>query len=99
MTVSFQPGGRAPAPAPLDLVQDFVNTEVPDFGQDGLATPADLAAWLAGRGLVPAGTTASAAAFRRARRVRRALRLLALANAHDAPPSLARARAIDRALA
>jgi len=98
MTGSFQPGGRAPAPPPLDLVQDFVNTEVPDFDQDELSTPTELVAWLAARGLVEPGATASPASFRRARQVRQALRLLALANAHGAPPSPARASAIDRAL-
>ena len=34
MADAFQPGGRAPAPAPLDLVQDFVNTEIPDWDRD-----------------------------------------------------------------
>ena len=52
MTEGFQPGGRAPAPAPLDLVQDFVNTEIPDFNQDDIATPAALEGWLLERGLV-----------------------------------------------
>lgn len=99
MTGSFQPGGRAPAPPPLDLVQDFVNTEVPDFAQDDLSTPSELAAWLAGRGLTRPGTIASEAAFRRARRVRRALRLLALANARGTAPSAAHSSMIDRALA
>lgn len=96
MTGSFQPGGRAPAPPPLDLVQDFVNTEIPDFDQDDLSTPAELVGWLVDRGLVPAGTTASLAGLGRARRLRRALRLLALANAHGMPPSPEHAREIDR---
>ena len=99
MTGSFQPGGRSPAPAPLDLVQDFVNTEVPDFGQDDLASPVELIAWLADHGLVPPGTTATPAALRRAHRVRRALRLLALANAHGVRPSAEAAREIDEAFA
>ena len=98
MTDSFQPGGRSPAPAPLDLVQDFVNTEVPDFGQDDLATPTELVDWLVSRGLVPAGSTATTAALRRAHHVRRALRLLALANAHGEQPSAPAAREIDDAL-
>ena len=48
MTDGFQPGGRSPAPAPLDLVQDFVNTEIPDWDRDDIATPEALGAWLAG---------------------------------------------------
>ena len=51
MASSFQPGGRSPAPAPLDLVQDFVNTEIPDWDRDDIATPEALEAWLADRGL------------------------------------------------
>ena len=35
----FQPGGRTPAPAPLDLVQDFVNTEIPDWNRDDVGQP------------------------------------------------------------
>ena len=50
MADEFQPGGRAPAPAPLDLVQDFVNTEMPDWHRDDIATPAALATWLARAG-------------------------------------------------
>ena len=57
MTQGFQPGGRSPAPAPLDLVQDFVNTEIPDWDRDDIATPEVLAAWLAGHGLLPRGAT------------------------------------------
>ena len=98
MTGSFQPGGRPPAPSPLDLVQDFVNTEVPDFEQDDLATPAELVSWLIARGLAPEGTVPTQGEFRRARAVRRALRLLALANAHGEGPAPEDARAIDQAL-
>ena len=52
MAETSQPGGRAPAPEPLDLVQDFVNTEVPDWHRDDIATPAALGAWLRVRGLI-----------------------------------------------
>ncbi len=76
----FQPGGRAPAPPPLDLVQDFVNTEIPDFAHDELATPAELEAWLRRRGLLEAGETVGADVFVAARELRRALRALALLN-------------------
>jgi predicted RNA-binding Zn ribbon-like protein len=95
----FQPGGRTPAPPPLDLVQDFVNTEVPDFAYDTLATPAALAAWLDGRGLLQSGGTVDAETFVAARELRDVLRSLALLNTTgDAPDEPLRAR-FDAALA
>ena len=54
----FQPAGRAPAPAPLDLLQDFVNTEIPEWAQDDLGSPAALSAWLVERGLLDPGCRA-----------------------------------------
>lgn len=99
MRDAFQPGGRSPAPPPLDLVQDFVNTEIPDFDRDDIATPELLTAWLGERGLLPATERATAASHRRACDVRRALRLLALAHARGAPPPPDHADQIDRALA
>ncbi len=77
---AFQPGGRLPAPAPLDLVQDFVNTEIPEWARDDIATPSELAGWLAGRGLLPAGSSVDAESFLQARALRSYLRALALAN-------------------
>jgi predicted RNA-binding Zn ribbon-like protein len=94
----FQPGGRPPAPAPLRLVQDFVNTEIPDFNRDDVATPAALAAWLADRKLVDPGDTVDDALFAEARALRAALRELALANTLGAPPAADRRTAIDDAL-
>jgi predicted RNA-binding Zn ribbon-like protein len=94
----FQPGGRPPAPAPLRLVQDFVNTEIPDFHRDDLATPAALAVWLAGQRLVDAGDTVDEALFAEARALRAALRELALANTLGALPAAERRPAIDDAL-
>ncbi len=95
----FQPGGRAPAPAPLDLVQDFVNTEIPDFAHDELATPAELRAWLEGRGLLEPEERVDADAFVAARELRDVLRTLALLNTTgDAPDDPLRAR-FDAALA
>jgi predicted RNA-binding Zn ribbon-like protein len=76
----FQPGGRAPAPAPLDLVQDFVNTEIPDFAHDELATPAELGTWLGERGLLEPEERVGADAFVAARELRDVLRTLALLN-------------------
>src|SRR6476620_9162035 len=87
VVTGFQPAGRAPAPAPLDLLQDFVNTEIPEWAQDDLATPAALSAWLAGRGLLdPPDEQVSADAFLRARSLRSCLRSLALANTTGMPP-------------
>ncbi|HEX3873623.1 MAG TPA: ABATE domain-containing protein [Solirubrobacteraceae bacterium] len=52
---SAQPGGRQPAPGRLEVVQAFINTHYDlevDRGADLLPTPAGLARWLAGRGLI-----------------------------------------------
>jgi predicted RNA-binding Zn ribbon-like protein len=76
-----QPGGRAPAPAPLDLVQAFVNTEIPEWHVDELSTPAQLGAWLAARSLLGPDEPVPADDFLLARELRRVLRELALANA------------------
>lgn len=78
----FQPAGRAPAPPPLDLVQDFVNTEIPVWAIDDLATPDALAAWLGGRGLLAANEHVDADAFVRVRSLRALLRALARSNTH-----------------
>jgi predicted RNA-binding Zn ribbon-like protein len=95
---SFQPGGRVPAPAPLRLVQDFVNTEIPDFNQDDIATPDGLATWLRARGLAAEGDEVDAQLFVAARALRAALRELALANTLGIEPPPARATAIDEVL-
>ena len=59
-----------------DLLLDFVNTlDLRPFGEE-LATPAALAEWLAGRGLVAPGTKATAAELREAIELREALRTL-----------------------
>jgi predicted RNA-binding Zn ribbon-like protein len=82
----FQPAGRTPAPAPLDLVQDFVNTEIPDFAQDDIATPEQLADWLRSRSLLDADEVVDAASFVTARGLRDVLRALALQNTLGRPP-------------
>jgi predicted RNA-binding Zn ribbon-like protein len=78
--VGFQPAGRAPAPSPLDLVQDFVNTEIPEWARDDIATPVLLEAWLRERGLLEADASVAAEDFVAARELRDALRRLALLN-------------------
>jgi predicted RNA-binding Zn ribbon-like protein len=95
---SFQPGGRPPAPEPLDLVQDFVNTEIPDWNRDDIATPDALEAWLQGRGLLAGRDRVDADTFVAARALRAALRELALANTLGKPPAPERREAIDDTL-
>lgn len=76
----FQPGGRPPAPPPLDLVQDFVNTEVQVWAQDDIGTPDELAAWLRARRLLVGGGSVDAESFLRVRSLRTLLRELARRN-------------------
>jgi predicted RNA-binding Zn ribbon-like protein len=82
----FQPAGRAPAPAPLDLVQDFVNTEVPVWAIDEIATPDALRDWLQARGLL-GQSEVDAESFVRARALRDLLRDLAFRNTRGADSS------------
>src|SRR5208282_5337438 len=50
--MAVSPSEYVAAPHELDLVIDFVNTFDPDTGEDELASPDGLAAWLARRGLL-----------------------------------------------
>jgi predicted RNA-binding Zn ribbon-like protein len=78
-----QAGGREPAPGELGLVQAFVNTHwdlAGDHGGDLLHSPPALAAWLAGRGLLPHGTRLTRSDLRRALAVREGIRALLAAN-------------------
>ncbi|MEV5961957.1 CGNR zinc finger domain-containing protein [Kribbella sp. NPDC051952] len=47
----IQPGERSPAPKPLALVQDLVNTVDLEMEQDALTKPADLSTFCADHGL------------------------------------------------
>jgi predicted RNA-binding Zn ribbon-like protein len=87
VTASFQPAGRSPAPAPLDLLQDFVNTEIPEWAQDDIGSPAALGDWLIGRGLLEPSDPVTPEAFLRALALRSCLRTLALANTTGRPPA------------
>jgi predicted RNA-binding Zn ribbon-like protein len=80
----FQPGDRPPAPPPLDLVQDFVNTEIAVWAVDDIASPEALAGWLRTRELLTDGAVVDAGSFVRARALRQVLRELALRNTRDA---------------
>ena len=82
----FQPAGRPPAPPPLDLVQDFVNTEIPVWAIDELATPSALGEWLQERDLLSMDEAVDSDTFLRARALRRLLRELARRNTHGEPP-------------
>jgi predicted RNA-binding Zn ribbon-like protein len=95
---TFQPGGRTAAPAPLDLIQDFVNTEVPDWNRDDLATPAALETWLREHGLAGPDDPVDGDVFVAARALRSALRHLALANTVGVLPAEQR-MSVDAALA
>jgi predicted RNA-binding Zn ribbon-like protein len=95
---SWQPAGRAPAPPPLDLIQDFVNSEIPEWDVDELRSPTQARAWLRRRGLVERGDAVDPETFLLARGLREVLRELALANTVGPPQPDARAQ-IDAALA
>ena len=95
----FQPGGRAAAPPPLDLVQDFVNTEIPDWNRDDIGSPEALGAWLGERRLIDPHDAVEPGDFVAARALRAALRELALANTlGDGRLAPERQVAVDRAL-
>jgi len=98
MDEAFQPGGRAPAPGSLALVQDFVNTEIPDWNRDDVSTPEELGAWLADRGLAEAADTVDGDLFVKARALRATLRELALANTTSSHPGRRARRTIDETL-
>ncbi|MEV4007289.1 CGNR zinc finger domain-containing protein [Actinomadura sp. NPDC049753] len=69
--------GGNPAPPPADpalLLADFVNTLDVESATDEITTPAGLAGWLAGRGLVPEGAGAADADVRIAVALREGLR-------------------------
>ena len=75
-----QPGGRAPAPVELRLVQQFVNSVDREHGPELFADAAGLGDWLIERDLLPAGAAVSELEWRQALDVREGLRALALHN-------------------
>ncbi|MCQ1994589.1 CGNR zinc finger domain-containing protein [Arthrobacter sp. zg-Y1171] len=77
-----EPGGRAPAPAPLRLLQVFANTADREAGQDALDNTDSLTAWLGSYGLFGAGTQATDEDLALAIELREGLRSLFLTH-HD----------------
>jgi predicted RNA-binding Zn ribbon-like protein len=76
-----QPGDREPAPnAALHLLQDFVNTNDVEGGNDGLGSPRLLRDWLAERGLMDRSDDVPQPTWRRAIEIREGLRALGKAN-------------------
>ena len=74
------PGGRAPAPEPLRLVQAFVNTVDFENGVEELTDPAALAAALVEIGVLDPRDRLGPADLEQGLRVREALRALLLGN-------------------
>jgi predicted RNA-binding Zn ribbon-like protein len=75
-----EPGGRGPAPAPLRLAQEFLNTVDRDVGQEVLVAPADLKRWMTEHGLLGRRDPVTERDFARAIDVREAIRRAAVAN-------------------
>jgi predicted RNA-binding Zn ribbon-like protein len=76
---SVQPGGRAPAPGDLALVQAFLNSHYDlqtDHGAELFATPEALARWLSARGLIEPGARVGVRELDRALAIRAGLRAL-----------------------
>ncbi len=93
---SVQPGGRAPAPGSLALVQAFINTHYDlefEHGAEVFATPAALGAWLGGSGLLEPSVRPTPLDLRRAIAVRESLRAIAGTGEED---GAARAAAFGR---
>ena len=80
-----EPGQRAPAPDPLRLVQDFVNTLDVENGTDLLSDSAGLAEWLRDQGLPGSGGPLTSADVAATAELREALRALLRANAGGEP--------------
>jgi predicted RNA-binding Zn ribbon-like protein len=98
LSATVHPGGRAPAPGRLALVQALVNTVDREHGPDLLAEADGLADWLAARGLLEPGTRLGAADLAAARELREALRALLYAN-NGAPEEPGARAVLDAAAA
>jgi predicted RNA-binding Zn ribbon-like protein len=76
-----QPGGREPAPEPLALVQDFLNSLDLEGEVEELTGPDELRAWLTAHRLLDRRARVGDGDLERALAVRGGLRELAMANA------------------
>ena len=74
------PSHHQPAPGRLTLTRSFVNALDVDDGDDRLATPESLAAWLRAGGLLPESERATRGDVTRAAALREALREVLLGN-------------------
>jgi len=95
------PGVSAPektAPGALELVQRFINSVDLESGEDELAGPDELRAWLAERDLIAADARVGRADFNRAIDVREGLRALLMAH-NGMPLDEERVGRLDRAAA
>ena len=83
----IEPGGRPKAPGRLELLQRFINSHNHDLpGEwDRLGTQQKAQAWLRQKGLVEPDVPISAADAARLRKLREAIRSLAIANAEGRP--------------
>jgi len=95
-THGVEPPKRLPAPEPLRLIQDFVNTNDIEGDRDDLVKPDDLKEFLRDRSLIPARSSISEADLERAREVREAIRALLAANTGD-PLDTGALRKLNRA--
>jgi predicted RNA-binding Zn ribbon-like protein len=77
--------GRAPAPGPLRLVQEFVNTLDAEEGRDLLADRDTFSAWVREQGLALTGSPPGDRDIAAATELREALRALLRTNAGGAP--------------
>ncbi|MDI2126487.1 CGNR zinc finger domain-containing protein [Yinghuangia seranimata] len=75
------------APGVLARIEDLVNTYGVEHDTEALADPAAIAAWFAGRDLLPAGAPVDDADVARTHAVREGLRALIARNNADGPPS------------
>ncbi len=90
----MQRPGRTAAPAPLDMIQDLLNSRSLESPIDELCSPAALAQWYSQAGLGPRDMTIGRDDLRRAIAVREGLRALVLGHA-GALPDIALVDALD----
>src|SRR5215213_262869 len=83
----IEPGGRPKAPGRLELLQRFINTHNHDFPPDWdrIGTAEKAQAWLRQKGLVAPDDPISAADAARLRKLREAIRALAIAKTEGRP--------------